>query len=79
MSKTLMGSTAFSRILSCDSVMDGVFFPQSDANVPEEEMSQDAGQHVVMPPRILPDFIVIHAQFGFGFFKALLNGPTNAA
>jgi hypothetical protein len=59
--------------------MDGAFFPQSDVEMPEKEMSQGAGQHVVMPSRILPDLIVIHAQFGFGFFEALFNGPAYTA
>ena len=59
--------------------MDGAFFPQSDVEVPEEEMSQDASEHVVVPSRILSDLIVIHSQFGFGFFKTLFNGPTRTA
>jgi len=47
MSKTLMKGTAFSKALSCDSAMDGVF-PSLISEVPQEEMSRDTGQHVVL-------------------------------
>jgi hypothetical protein len=33
--------------LSCDSVIAGAFFPQSDSHVPEEEVSQHTGDHMV--------------------------------
>jgi hypothetical protein len=59
--------------------MDGAFFPQSDIQVPEEEVSQHAGQHVVVPSRKLPHLIMIHTELGFSFFKTLLDGPTNTA
>lgn len=63
--------------LSCDSVMEGAFSPQSDIQVPEEEVSQHAGQHVVIPSGKLPHLIMIHAEFGFSFLKTLLDGPAN--
>jgi hypothetical protein len=47
MSKTLMKRTAFSKALSRDSAWDGVF-PSLISEVPEEEMSRDTGQHVVL-------------------------------
>ena len=59
--------------------MDGVFFPQSDLQMPEEKVSQHTGQNMMMPSWIFPDLIVVHPQLRFGFFKTLLNGPSNTA
>ena len=42
-------------------------------------MSQHAGEHVMIPSRILPYLIVIHTKFGFCFLKALLDGPAHTA
>ena len=33
----------------------------------------------MMPPAIFPDLIMVHPQFGFALFQALLNGPAEAA
>ena len=66
------------RVLSCDTVIDGAFFPQPDFQVPKKEMSQYTGQNMVIPSRIFSHLIMIHSQFRFGFFEALLYGPTNA-
>ena len=78
MSYCLKGNTTSIRVLSCDTVIDGAFFPQPDFQVPEEEMSQHTGQNMVIPSRVFPNLIMIHSQFRFGFFKALLYGPSNA-
>jgi len=59
--------------------MHGAFFPQFDAEVPEEEVTQHASEHVMIPSRIFPDLIVIHAQFGFCLLEALLDSPAHAA
>ena len=72
------GNTRFIGTLSCDSVMDGAFFPQPDFQVPEKEVGQHARGDVMMPASKLSDFIVLHAQFGFGLLEALLNCPAQA-
>jgi len=72
-----MGNTTLIRILSCDSVIAGAFFPQSELDVPEEEVGQDAGHHVMNPPWKFPDLIVVHSDFGLCFFKTLLDGPSH--
>ena len=74
---TFMGNTALMSNLSCDSVIAGAFFPQSDSHVPEEKMRQHAGDHMVAPPRIFSHLIMVHSQVGFGFLEALLDGPTH--
>jgi len=72
-----MGKTTLMSSLSCDSVIAGAFSPQPDSHVPEEKMSQHAGQHMVSPPGKLPHFVMIHPQVRFGLLKALLDGPAN--
>ena len=42
-------------------------------------MGQHADEHVMIPSKVLANLILIHAQFAFGFFKALFNGPAQAA
>src|SRR5271169_2972221 len=74
-----MGRTTFNRILSCDRVMAGAFFPQPELEVPEEEMGQHTGHHVVDPSGEFAHLVVVHPQFRFCFLKALLDGPANAA
>ena len=59
--------------------MDGAFFPQADFDVPEKKMRQHTGQHVMVPALVFPDLVMIQTEFGFGFLKALLNGPPKAA
>ena len=68
-----------SKTLSCDRVMDGAFFPQPDFQVPEKEMGQHAGYDVVVPSWKLAHFVVVHAQFGLGFLKALFYCPSQTA
>jgi hypothetical protein len=38
-----MGKTIFRRIPSCDTVITGAFFPQSDLYVPEKKVREHAG------------------------------------
>ena len=59
--------------------MDGAFFPQPQFEVPEEEMGQHACKDMVVPAFIFAHLAMIHAQFGFGFFETLLNGPSQPA
>ena len=76
-SKTFIGNTALMSSLSCDSVTAGAFFPQPDSHVPEEEVSQHTGQHMMSPPGKLPHLVMIHSQIRFGFLKALLDSPAD--
>jgi hypothetical protein len=78
MSYCFKGKITSISVLSCDSVIDGAFFSQPDFQVPQEKMSEHTGQNMVIPTSIFPNLVMIHAQFGFGFFKALLYGPTKA-
>src|SRR5688500_17532723 len=32
----------------------------------------------MVPPGVFADLILVHAQFGFGLFEALFDGPTQA-
>jgi len=77
MSKDFMGNTALMISLSCDSVIAGAFFPQPDPHVPQEEMGQHAGDHMVAPPRIFSHLIMVHSQIRLGLFKALFDGPAH--
>jgi hypothetical protein len=76
--KVLTGNTTGSRLLSCDTVRAGAFFPQAYLQMPEEKVGSHGGKHVMMPPRIFADFILSHAQFGLGLFEALFDGPPQA-
>ena len=76
-SKVFMGNTTLMSSLSCDSVIAGAFFPQPDSHVPEEKMSQHAGDHMVTPPRIFSHLVVIHPQICLGLLEALFDGPTD--
>src|SRR5437868_4315381 len=46
--------------------------------MPEKEMGSHPREHVMVPARVLADFIVVHTAFGFRFLKALFNGPPYA-
>jgi hypothetical protein len=35
--------------------------------MPQKEMGQHTGEHVMVPARVFADFIVVHAEFRFGF------------
>jgi len=72
-----MGQTALMSNLSCDSVIAGAFFPQPESRVPEEEVTQHAGDHMVAPPRIFSYLVMVHPQVGFGFLETLLHGPAD--
>src|SRR4030067_301043 len=76
-SNTFMGNTALMSNLSCDSVIAGAFFPKSDSHVPEEEVSQHTGDHMVSPPRKFSHLIMVHPQIGFGLLEALFDSPAN--
>jgi hypothetical protein len=47
--------------------------------MPEEKGGRHAGEHVVVPTRIFPYFIVVHAGLRFSLLKALFDGPTHTA
>jgi hypothetical protein len=61
-------------IRSWDTVSAGAFFPQAQLELPQKKMRQHRRQHMVVPPGVFAHFIVGHTEFGFPFFKALLNG-----
>jgi hypothetical protein len=42
--------------------MAGAFFPQAYLQMPEEKVGEHGGEHMMMPPRIFADFILVHAQ-----------------
>src|SRR5208283_4256553 len=60
-------------------VMEGAFFPQSDFQVPQKKVGQDACQDMLMPSTKFPDLVMVHPQFGLGFFETLLDGPAQPA
>ena len=62
--------------LSCDSVIAGAFFPQPDPHMPEEEVSQHAGNHMMAPPRKFSDLIMVHPQISFCLSETLFDGPS---
>jgi hypothetical protein len=39
-------------------------------------MRQHRQEHMMVPARVFADFIVVHPEFGFAFFKALLHRPV---
>jgi hypothetical protein len=56
--------------------MDGAFFSHPDFQVPKKKMGHHACEDMMMPSHVLSHLIMVHAQFSFGLFKALLNGPA---
>ena len=56
----------------------GAFFPQAELQVPQKEMRQHGREHMMVPASVFAYFIVIHPEFRFAFFKALLNRPPHA-
>ena len=58
--------------------MAGAFFPQPELEVPEEEMGQHAGHHMVDPAGEFAHLVVVHPEFRFCFLKALFDSPANA-
>ena len=71
-----IGSRHCISILTCDSVMEGAFFPQPDNQVPKKEMGHNTGEHMVVPPLEFSHFVVVHSKLSFALFKSLLNSPT---
>ncbi len=69
---------SLSKTLSCDSVVDGAFFPILIFRC-QRKMRQHARLHVMMPAHILTDFIVVHAQLCLGLLKTLLNRQAQSA
>src|SRR5215471_915400 len=69
------GKTTSNIVRSCDTVRAGAFFPQAELQVPQEEMGQHRRQHMMVPAGVFAHFIVVHPEFGFAFFEALLDGP----
>ena len=65
-------------ILSCDMVMEGAFFPQSDFQVPQKKVGHDRGQHVLVPSTEFSNLVMVQAQFSFCFFKALFDCPAQS-
>src|SRR5262249_336972 len=72
------GKTTSKSGRSCDTVRAGAFFPQVQLQVPQKEMRQQRRQHMMVPAGIFAYFIVIHPEFRFTFFKALLDSPPHA-
>jgi hypothetical protein len=73
----LRGKTTSNNLRTCETVSAGAFFFQLDLEMPQKEMGQHTGQHMVMPARGFAHFIVGHAQFGFRFLETLFNGPPH--
>jgi len=70
------GKTTAKSVRSCETVRAGAFFPQAELQVPQKEMREHRQQHMVVPACLFADFIVVHPQLGFPFFKALFDRPT---
>src|SRR5215470_9292016 len=69
------GKTTSKIVRSCDTVRAGAFFSQASLQVPQKEMCQHRRQHMMVPAGVFAHFIVVHPEFGFAFFEALLDGP----
>src|ERR687885_2573442 len=76
--KTLRGKTTSNNLRTCETVSAGAFFFQSHLEMPQKEMGQHTGEHVMMPAGVFTHFIVVHAQFGFRFLKTLFNRPPDS-
>jgi hypothetical protein len=61
-------------IRSWDTVSAGAFFPQAQLETPQKKVRQHRREHMVVPAWIFAHFIVVHPEFRFPFFEALLNG-----
>src|ERR671927_330002 len=75
--KTLRGNTTANNLRTCETVSAGAFFFQPELEMPEKEVGQHTRQHVVVPARVLADFIGVQPQLGFRFLKTLCNGPPD--
>ena|SRR5215831_3238572 len=76
--KTLRGNTTANNLRTCEIVIAGAFFFQPALEMPQKEMGEHTREHMVMPTRILPDFIVVHPPLRFRFFEALFDGPPDS-
>src|SRR5215470_10208445 len=76
--KTLRGKTTSNNLRTCETVSAGAFFFQPDLEMPQKEMGQHTGQHMVMPARVFAHFIVVHPQLRFRFLEALFDRPPHA-
>jgi hypothetical protein len=56
--------------------MAGAFFPQPYPQVPQEEVSEHAGKHVVVPSWIFPHLVVVHPDLTIGDCKQVSFDPT---
>ena len=56
-----------------------LFFPNRMLMCQRKKWASMQVDSMMIPSRIFPDIIVIHAQFRFCFLKALLNGPSHTA
>ena len=65
-----------STLRSCATVRAGAFFPQTDFKVPQKEMRQHRRQHMVVPARVFPSFVVVHPEFRFALFETLFYCPA---
>src|SRR5215831_14258598 len=57
--KTLSGNTTANNLRTCETVSAGAFFFQSAVQVPEKKVGQHTRQHMVMPPRVFADLVVV--------------------
>ena len=76
--KTLRGNTTANNLRTCEIVSAGAFFFQPELEMPEKEVGQHTREHVMVPARVCADFLVVQAEFGFRFLKALFHGPPYA-
>src|SRR5215813_6826606 len=63
--KTLRGNTTANNLRTCETVSAGAFFFQPELEMPEKEVGQHTREHMMMPARILTDFIVVHPNSVF--------------
>ena len=75
--KTLRGNTTSNNLRTCEIVSAGAFFFQPELEMPEKEVGQHTREYVMVPARILPDFILVHPQLRFRFLEALFDGPPD--
>src|SRR6516165_6962366 len=75
--KILRGNTTSNNLRTCEIVSAGAFFFQPALEMPQKEMREHTREHVVVPTRILPDFIMVHPQLHFRFLEALFDRPPD--
>src|SRR5919108_6142602 len=70
------GHTTASNSRSGDTVSAGAFCPQLPLHVPQKKMGHQGREPMMVPPAILADCIVGHAQRGFALCEALFHSPA---